>query len=179
MSLLRGEAGKREKLSSREYPITVHPFQTTAQMVHAGNYAYTNLNSGEISDSMSMLSEFFPVSSHDAASVVIKLIPIASSGLPQILREIQARDMRPATAAELLAFGSKYPEVQRFLTVVALGSRYRFGPATQNEYFLCLEGMLPMYGDYRGLVVDYWNGRTFGDGFQEKDNVRLAVVAAH
>lgn len=82
--------------------------------------------------------------------------------LEDVLRELDKRGLRPATIEELLAFGAKYPELQKQFLVAAIGpiSRHPDG-----------RGVPYLWGnsDKRHLYLGW-----FGDGWG--DDCRFLAV---
>ena len=74
----------------------------------------------------------------DDGAVDVELVRLNRSvDTKEVLAEIDRRSLRPATLPELLAFGEKYPDVQRQFPVVALGSSL-VGPCGYRQVpFLC------------------------------------------
>ena len=103
------------------YPVTINYDLSLKGMVRVGGYDWVNDN---------IIDKNFPVTGEGQGVVTLELVhcnrPMTSD---EALAELAQRGMRPATLPELLAFGAKYPNVQREFPVAALGSvwRLRFG----------------------------------------------------
>ncbi len=98
------------------FPLRVDPSKSYNDLITAGYYDQID---PEIN------SQNFPVQSADTTKnlVVAKLFrfedPISG---PSAVKKIKQAGYRPATMAELLTFGATYPEIQKFLPIVALGT---------------------------------------------------------
>lgn len=97
------------------FPFTVNYFLTVAEMVEAGHYDWKNSD---------VNNRNFP---HDRSrgteEVTAELIHFDRDiSTDDALLELARLGYRPATNAELLAFGAKYPEKQREFSIIQLGS---------------------------------------------------------
>jgi hypothetical protein len=126
------EVQKRSKMV--RYPIIVDYGKSVEEMVAAGQYDWED---GDIT------SKNFRKSGTGVVAVSTELVCLDKSiSRPMsMVAHLKANGFRPATLAELLAFGATYPETQRQFPVVALGSSrynsegYRFFPRLdQNVY---------------------------------------------
>lgn len=96
------------------YPVTVNYDLSLAGMIKAGWYDWVNSDITE---------KYFSMNSTGTKEVVTRLVHFNQYlSSDDVLRELDKRGLRPATIAELLAFGAKYPELQRQFPIVALGS---------------------------------------------------------
>jgi hypothetical protein len=97
------------------YPITVDCSQTLEQMIAAGNYDWVNSD---------ITSEAFPVKGKGVVQIPdAKPVHFGRKmSSDAAIAELDKMGLRPATHTELLAFGAKYPELQRQFPIVALGS---------------------------------------------------------
>lgn len=104
-----------EVLCSRNiFRVTVDYTQSLAEMIAAGKYDWINPD---------ITADNFPISGNDQVEVNLELIHFnRTMESDDVLKELDKAGLRPATIAELLAFGIKYPEKQREFPVVALGS---------------------------------------------------------
>lgn len=111
------EKEKEQKVTgsvSQKHPVTVGYGVSMAKMVKAGKYDWVNGN---------ITQENFPSEGNRTAevdTVLVHLNKVASTD--EVLRHLDSLGLRPATIAELMAFGVKYPEIQREFPVIALGS---------------------------------------------------------
>ncbi len=135
-----GDDGYRFKI---DYGLTV------VQMVALGNYGWANPD---------ITTENFP---HDSrlgeVEVTAEVIHFGKCmSTDAVLAELDSRRLRPATMAELLAFGAAFPEEQRNFPIVALGSVWT------NPDGRRVVGGLGMEGSRRDLdfycVGGDWNG---------------------
>lgn len=84
------------------------------EMISAGKYDYTNED---------ITAQRFPVKGSGQEKVAIELVHFnRDMEAKDVLKEFEKRGLRPATLAELLAFGVAYPEQQRDFPIVELGS---------------------------------------------------------
>ena len=134
--------------------ITIDYGLTLADMIAAGRYDWTNSD---------ITAKRFPLNGGGKVDVAVELVHFDRSiSSDDAIAEMRRRGLRPATLAELLAYGAKFPEEQCKFPIVALGSvtavdGYRFVP------YLCGVGSkrdLYLYwwdvdwnGDYRFLAV--------------------------
>lgn len=126
---------------SENLTITVNYGLSFAEMIAAGHYDWTNSDITE---------ERFPVKGIGKVERNIELIhfgyDIASD---DAVKELARRGPRPATTEELLAFGTKYPELQRKFSIVALGSSAHVS-GRRYVPFLC------RLGAKRNLYLFWW-----------------------
>lgn len=136
--------------AQEQYPITV-PYgggETIANLLAAGKYDWTN---NDITD------EHFPQEGSGDKSVVIELkhygVALSSKDATARLKE---DGLRPANAAEILAFGAAYPDVQREFPVISLGQTWRYPVGRRIVVYLGRSGA----GRYARLrwFGDGWNG---------------------
>lgn len=105
-----------KSLGDDTYPITVDYGRSVEDGVKTGRYDWS------CSD---ITTRNFPTPANlkGTVEVTVELIPFNRTiSSDNVLRELDRRGYRPAELQELLAFGEKYPDVQRQFPVVALGS---------------------------------------------------------
>lgn len=138
------------------YELVVDYDKTLAQMIEAGRYNWEN---SDITD------ERFPVvgtGKATAKAVLVYLNKVTSTN--EALAHLDQNGLRPATIAELLAFGAKFPDIQLQFPVVALGSllvvpsgergaAYLGGDAGERELYLDWNDFDWCGGDCRFLAV--------------------------
>ena len=97
------------------YSVRIDYSQTLDEMVEAGNYDWVSkyIQRGNI-----------PVEGEGVKEAKLVLI---TSGKPwtsfdEAVEEIKKRNLRPANFPELLAFGAKYPDIQRKYPITAIGT---------------------------------------------------------
>jgi hypothetical protein len=96
------------------YPLVVNYDLSVEQAIDAGNYQAVN---GDIN------SAHFSWLRRGQAEVEIVLVRFEQRmSSPEVIRELDSEGLRAAELPEFLAFGAKYPEVQRQFSVVGLGS---------------------------------------------------------
>ena len=130
------------------YPISVDYERSVEDGVKAGLYDYTNPNITSIN---------FKTKRKGKADLVVELVRFNTRiSTDYALRELDRMGYRPVELRELLAFGEKYPDVQRKFPILALGSVWQYG----NGYRLipCLYGN----GSLRYLFLDW-----VGNGWDE------------
>jgi len=114
--------------------VTVDYDMPSDQMIAAGNYdSHFNISASDIKN--------FTVTNSGKIEVLFQLVnfndhPIESA---DVLTELDALGLRPATLQEMLAFGAKLPEIQRQFPIIALGSVYKQA-SSGYSYVPCLDG---------------------------------------
>lgn len=119
--ILREAFTPNGKPAGNSYPLFVNYDFPVGDAVKLGNYNWVNSD---------ITSKNFPTTRTGKAEVVVKLIHFNRYiSTNKALRELDRMGYRPAELHELIAFGAKYPDVQREFPIVALGSvwRGRFG----------------------------------------------------
>jgi len=110
------------KPAGKTYPLSVNYERSVEDGVKAGRYDWVSFN---------ITSRNFPTKRKGTEKVALELINFNRSvSTDEALHELYRMGYRPAELRELLAFGEKYPEVQREFLVVALGSVWQ----NQNGY---------------------------------------------
>lgn len=100
-----------------------------AEMIKAGRYDWMD---GGITP------ERLPVSGEGKAEVALELVHLNRlASTDEVLAELDRRGLRPATPPEHLAFGAKFPDLQRQFQIVALGSR--IVDPDGRRFFTCLD----------------------------------------
>ena len=100
--------------SSSEIVLTIDYGMSLTDMIDAGGYDWTNSD---------VTAKRFPVSGSGKVEISAELVHFDRNiTSDDAVKGMVKRGLRPATFAELLAFGAKYPEDQRKFPVVALGS---------------------------------------------------------
>lgn len=113
--IIEGKYGKAS--AGNTYPLSVDYGRSVEDGVRAGRYDWAN--SG-------ITSSNFPRKRKGIAEVAVELMHfdrVVSTN--EALRELNRMGYRPAELHELLAFGEKYPDVQREFPIVALGSAWQ------------------------------------------------------
>ena len=108
----------KKNVSARNiYPVSVDYAAGMEEMVRRGKYDWSNSN---------ITTKHFPTKHSGKADIKIKLVHFDRSiGSENAIEELDKMGLRPAEGCELLAFGEKYPEVQREFPINALGSVWR------------------------------------------------------
>lgn len=133
--------GRFDGLPSIQYLVTVNYDLSVEDAVKAGKYDCKNDR---------ITSKNFPSKRKGKVDAEIILVKFAKDMESEaILLELDKQGLRPAELPELLAFGEKYPEVQREFPIVALGSVWQ--DAGDDRNVPCLSGG----SDERGLYL-YW-----------------------
>lgn len=140
-------AGARHTTNdSNLYLVSVNYALSLEEMVAAGRYNWKNDD---------ITARHFSVKGEGVVDVDIQLAHfdrvMDSSG--EVIRELDKVGLRPAKIEELLAFGAKYPDVQRQFPVVALGSVWRRLVGYRVVPFLSRDGggrylSLDFFGDW-------------------------------
>lgn len=138
------------------YVVNVNYDLSLKKAVKAGKYDWTDSN---------ISSKNFPSKRKGAADVEVIFVhfdrDITSN---EIIRELDSQGLRPVELPELLAFGAKFPEIQRKFPVVALGSVWQRPSGSCHCAFLDVGS-----ADKRGLFL-----RRFDDEWSRR--CRFAVV---
>lgn len=116
------------------YAVTVDYTQSVEEMVRRGKYDYANEN---------IAAAHFPVSGDGIAEregVLVHFGLYVESD--EAVRAVKELELEPSPVEDLLAFGARYPDVQREYPVVGLGSSW-----------------LDPFGLARVPVLDGWLGR--------------------
>ena len=123
------------------YPVMIDYADTFEQRLASGRYDWKN-------DDINKKN--FPVKGDGTVERALELAHYGKNmSTDAVLAAIDATGYRPATIEELLAFGAKYPDLQREFPIVALGSVWRGWGG--NRGVACLYG-----GDAgRGLHLDW------------------------
>jgi hypothetical protein len=100
------------------YPVAVNYDALIEYAIEAGQYGH---NDSDVTN-----QNFTPErkGTADLGIILVKFDKELSS--EEALRQLDKRGLRPATFPELLAFGRKYPDVQREFGIVALGSVWHY-----------------------------------------------------
>lgn len=101
-----------------EFKVTVHPERGIVQLINAGDYEYVYGNEQR------KLSEFGSlIAGIESYEVTLTLIDVdRSMKVDEAVDFLKERGYRPATLAELLAFGSTYPDEQLRFEIAEVGS---------------------------------------------------------
>lgn len=115
-------------------------------------------------------SENFPIEDFSNEDIVLKIINTKQLsrgkslvGTDDILSSLKEQNLIPAGIKELLAFGMKYPDIQRQKCIIALGSTIE--DDRDNLYAPCLSG----HDDERNIGLVWLKG-----GWNNTDN--FAVI---
>lgn len=110
------------------YAVSIDYDINIEDMVKRGKYDWSDEN---------ITTKNFPAKHLGKSDITIELIHFNRSiSLDDVIIELDKMGLRPAEACELLAFGEKYPDVQRNLQIVAVGSVGRNLHGTR--YGVCL-----------------------------------------
>ncbi len=147
--------GKPAASASPTYPVTVNYDLSLAGMIKAGRYDWV---------SSDITEKHFPLVGSGTRETITELVRFNKDmGSDDVLRELDRRGLRPATIEELLAFGARYPELQRQFPIVALGSIWRHD--LDRRYVPCLWGG----SDERSLCLNWFE-------FGWRDDYRFLAV---
>jgi len=104
----------RNSLLSQRYALSVNYERTVEDSIRAGSNSWEYYR---------VTSANFPSGESGSATLSVVLVKVDSAAVVDEVIVNQAHaGRRPATLKELLAFGETYPEIQRKLPVIALGS---------------------------------------------------------
>ena len=132
------------------YPVTVNYNLSLEEIIAAGRYDWKN---GDIT------VKHFPMKGEGITDVDIRLVHFdrVMDSSDEVIRKLDKMDLRPASIEELLAFGAKYPDVQRHFPIVALGSVWRLLDGGQGVPSLHGRGRERGLG--LGIFGGGWGGR--------------------
>ncbi|MDO9509937.1 MAG: hypothetical protein Q7J14_01460 [Candidatus Magasanikbacteria bacterium] len=98
------------------FSVVVDFGMSLVEMVNAGKYDWKN-------DDITV--NHFPITGSGKSEVDFQLVYLnKSANSEEVLLHMEKNNLRPATLAELLFFGMKYPEKQREFPIIALGSSW-------------------------------------------------------
>jgi len=139
-----------EKVEKIIYAIIVDYGTSLEDMVKLGKYDYANDN---------ITTKNFPTKRSGKVDIVIELVPFGRNiSSEDAIKELDKMGLRAAEPHELLAFGAKYPDVQREFPIVALGSVWR-GWDDDRSVVCLIRGDTKRSAVLRGFVGDwvgYW-----------------------
>ena len=140
---LRETLSAKEKPAGNAYPVAVDYGKSVEEMVKSGRYDRANRD---------IASEHFPTKRTRKTESEVELVHLKRRvSTDEALEELDRMGCRPAELRELLAFGEKYPDVQREFPVVALGSVWQDPGGYRNIPYLYRDG------SNRDLLL-YWVG---------------------
>ncbi len=141
----------RETVGKKKLRILVDYSRTLSEMVTSGHYDWFNKD---------ITAKHFSVEGKGKQVLTVELIyfelNVSNVSTDVVLFTLKERKLRPATIAELLAFGEKYPEIQREFPIVGLGSDTRVNGERYAPY-------LSRRGAGRILNL-FWYGGGWGIG---------------
>jgi hypothetical protein len=112
--ILREALMPNDKLAGNSYPVTVNYDLSVEDAVEAGKYDWSNSD---------VSTKHFPSKRKGTAEAEIILVHFNREiESDEAIRELDKMGLRPAELSDGLAFGAKYPDVQREFPVVILGS---------------------------------------------------------
>ena len=107
---------KTKKVVDDTYKAIVDYGISLTDMVKAGKYGWFNND---------ITAEHFPITGSGKAEVDFQLVHLnKTASSEEVLFHMEKNNLRPATLAELLAFGAKYPELQCEFPICALASSW-------------------------------------------------------
>lgn len=115
------------------FNIVVDYNRSLTQMIKAGNYDWINDN---------ITSKNFPLKGkgkHELTAVLFHFDRYIESD--DAIAEMDKQGYRPATIEELLAFGEKYPELQKEFPIIALDSVWRVSRGDRRVPYLGWDGL--------------------------------------
>ncbi len=135
----------REVLTSNSKPIGL-PDEISVQtgnayllLVDYGRSTEDGIQAGQYDwPSSGIISRNFPARRRGVAWVVVELVHFSLCiSVDEVIRELDTMGYRPADLNELLALGEKFPEAQRSLSILALGSVGQDGCEELSVACLC------------------------------------------
>ena len=147
-----GTSAKSKTDKIKTYPVFIDSKKTVEQMVADGHYDWSNSNINS--------SNFFVPNGGQTKSI-LRLIRFGREiTTGEALVELEQQGFRPASLSELLAFGAKFPDLQKKFKVVALGAVW----IDSNNYSQA--AFLGSFGDKRGLGLSQYRGGYWHAGFR-------------
>jgi hypothetical protein len=140
--------GTLELAKPTQYSVTIDYAKSVEQMKSDGQYDWSNDN---------INGENFPITGEGVIETMLELVHFDRVvGTSEAEAELDKMGLRPATIEEILAFGAKYPEIQREFPIIALGSSWvsRFGNRFVPD--------LSRDGSERSLNLD-WSGNQWSE----------------
>lgn len=130
------------------YPVTVNYAVSLTDMIAAGKYGYANEY---------ITAKNFPIQGEGEVNTEVVLVHFNRDITSEaVVTELAQMGLEPAKLEHLLAFGSKFPEIQREFPIVALGSSWVGSRGSRCVPFLDYwraERRLHLY-----CWVDGWSG---------------------
>ena len=139
--VLREALAPDGKSAGNTYPLSVDYGRSMRGVAKAGRYDWMNPDT---------ISPNFPTKREGTAEVEVELVHFNRGiSTDEALGELDRMGYRPAEVHELLAFGEKYPKVQREFPIVALGSVWQDRNGDRSVPCLGRDG------SERGLSLDW------------------------
>lgn len=142
------KSGPAQPVAAETYLVLVDYTMRFAKMIRAGNYDWVNDN---------ITAKNFPIIGSGQEGIALRIVHFNRDiSTKKALTELDKRNLRPATLAELLAFGAKYPEFQRKFPITALGSvstrlkGFRFVACLREEIGKRVLSLCDHDSDFRG-----------------------------
>lgn len=131
------------------YPVPIDYGMSMEQLIKLGQYDWSNKD---------INSKHFPTKRTGKVDITIELVHLNRNiSSKDAIRELDHMGLRPAEGCELLAFGSKYPDVQREFPIVALASVWRRSDGYRRV--VCLDGRGAERSAGLGWFEDGWYDR--------------------
>jgi len=141
----------RESIADEQfivYPVTVNYGLSLAEMIEVGKYDWVN---------DSITAKHFPFTGEGMAELEVQLVHFKRRiESDDAIKKMDGMGLRPLALSELLAFGAKFPEVQREFPIIALGSVWR------RRYGSRYVPVLWEYDRERDLDLGWFEGRWLG-----------------
>jgi hypothetical protein len=139
----------RELIFGRQYLVVTDYDLLVEDAIAAGHYDQKNSNTR-------ITNRNFPSKRMGTRALEIILVKFKyAMSSEDVLRELDKHGLRPAELPELLAFGERYPDVQREFPVVALGSVWQYSGGR------CYVPYLSRHTGRRGLYLSWLGGEWF------------------
>lgn len=140
----------RQLLESQSYSVSMDYDESIEDLARAGNYARVN---SEIN------SPNFPSSETGNVELAMTLVRFGPQTSPSKLTAQEEKSgLRAATIKELLAFGRIYPELQKEISIVGLGSYRNYLTITHERFGMGpndVEEVRELRRHYPALVGDF------------------------
>lgn len=146
-------ASSRAKIGVRVFTVKVDYSLSLDTMIDAGRYNCSNDD----------VPKYLPVQGEGAGVVRLRLLYFGKEMSTElVLAELEKHGLKSATLAEVLAFGAKYPKIQRQFPVVTIG------PVNlDSSRYMAILRKLGSHPDWRCLFLgtvesgrNVWSGET-------------------
>jgi hypothetical protein len=141
----------RQLIESQSYSVSMDYDESVEDLVRSGNYSRVN---SEIN------SPNFPSSETGSAELAMTLVRLGPGTSPsRLTAQEEKQGLRAATIRELLAFGKSYPELQKEISIVGLGSYRNYLTITHERFGMGpndVQEVRELRRHYPALISDFF-----------------------